>query len=93
MAQVSHNEVCARFDPGPVKEREKKQRRGRKQSGLVAFDDEVRKCETLTNPPAVTEGRVTRVRLRVSPQESVRIEFHRIGVNSRVVQHMPTKHG
>ena len=44
---------------------------------------------TLTDSSPKPKHRRTRVWLGMVPQEPVRIEFHRIGVNGRVVQDLP----
>ena len=48
-----------------------------------------KKTATLTDPPPIPKGRFTRIWLRAISQEPLRIEFHRIGINSRVVQDLP----
>ena len=48
---------------------------------------------TLTDPPPEPEDRRTRVWLRMISQEPFRIEFHRIGVGSRVVHYLPVCQG
>jgi len=47
------------------------------------------KTSILTDPPPKPKGYRTGVRLRVISQEPFGIEFHRIGVGSRVVQNPP----
>ena len=46
-------------------------------------------AETLTDPSPIPKCRRTRFWLRMISQEPFRIEFHRIGISSWVVQNLP----
>ena len=46
---------------------------------------------TLTNPPSIPKDRSTRVGLRIISQEPLRIEFHWVSMNSRVVHDSPVQ--
>ena len=45
--------------------------------------------KTLTDPPTIPKGCLTRIRLRMISQEPVGIEFQRVCVSIRVVQNLP----
>ena len=101
MAQVIHNDDCARFIPGPVQQITQTKdisvlgRLGRKRS-MQGKEHEIQSdpsasngTVTLTDSSPISKDRRTRIWLRVISQEPFRIEFHRIGILGRVVQNLP----